>query len=140
MARYHNPRRIKSHRSYTRKEIAELFDVSLLTVHKWRHEGLEPDNDGKPEIFSPATLSAFIENRNRPHVPLQPGKFFCVCCKKSVRAEGNTADFVPLNEKVGDLQGDCETCGRRLFRRTRKAEIAEKAGELIVVMKTAKHL
>lgn len=140
MARHHNPRRVQTHRTYTRHEIANLFDVALGTVHKWRHDGLEPDYAGKPELFSGATLKAFIEKRNKPHVPLLPGEFFCVCCKKSVRPQGGNADFVPLTDTVGDLQGNCETCGRRLFRRTRTKEIAEKAGDLAVVMKTAKHL
>ncbi|MGD9811434.1 MAG: hypothetical protein AB7U35_08895 [Sphingobium sp.] len=139
MARRHNPRRVQTHRTYNRREIAELFDVAYLTVHKWRNEGLEPDYHGKPELFSGATVKAFIEARNKPHVPLLPGEFFCVCCKKSVRAEGEKAIFVPYTDSCGDLQGNCATCGRRLFRRTRTAEIAEKAGTLTVDMKTGKH-
>ena len=132
MTRRYDPRRARSHLSYSRAELSELFRVGLATICAWKREGLQPIDNRRPYLFAGAAVRNFLEKHNKPRQRLASGEIYCVACKRPICPQGNKVDFCPLAPTTGDLIGTCPHCLRRPRRRVRKAEILEKAGNLEV--------
>jgi hypothetical protein len=131
MARRYDPRRARAHRYYDASDIAKLFNVSIGTVHAWRKwEGLEPVDNKRPFVFSGRELARFLRSKNKPRRPLAPGHILCVACKAHRVPKDTRARVEPKTATSVNLIGECPVCGRDIYRRTRIAELREKAGTL----------
>jgi hypothetical protein len=120
--------RAKTHVCYTAKEVAQLFKVNIGTVRKWVAAGLRPIDRHVPHLFLGSSLASFLSARNKPHEPLLPGEFFCVCCKGKRLPAGNRVGLLARSETTADFTANCSQCGRRLYRRVRLSEVQEKLG------------
>jgi hypothetical protein len=128
MTRRHNPLRIKQDATYTAREIAEAFKVTVNTVGKWKAAGLHPIDRHVPFLYHGRDIQAFVRRRNKPYEPLGPGEFFCICCKgKRLPAHGQVW-LTPRSERTADYTADCCGCGRRLYRRVRLSEVHRHLG------------
>lgn len=134
MARRYDHRRARAHRTYDAAEIAETFKASVGTVHGWRkREGLKPIDDKRPYLFAGVEVKRFLTAKNRPRQQLSPGQFLCVACKAHRQPRHNQARVAPKTATSVNLIGECPVCGRANFRRTRIAQLREKAGMLDLV-------
>jgi len=132
MSRRHDIRRAKRHRTYTIKEVATTFEVTVTTVSNWVGQGLSPIDTRRPYLFDGETLARFLEAKNKPRQPCAPGEVYCVACKKQVSPKGGIVQLVLRSDTTADLIGICPHCGRRPHMRVRLAELTERAGPLTV--------
>jgi hypothetical protein len=78
-----DPRRIKTHFSYTVEEAADALGVHKNTVRMWIKGGLAVADDRRPTVMSGAAIRAFLENRLKARKsPLKPGEFYCFRCRE----------------------------------------------------------
>ena len=62
MARRHDCRRVKIHRTYTIAEVAALVGVHKHTVSRWIAEGPPTTDHKRPFLIHGADLRAFLKN------------------------------------------------------------------------------
>ena len=133
MSRRHDPRRAKSHRTYTVKELAALFDIHPSTVHDWHRDGLLPIDMKRPFLFSGADVQAhLVRRRESEKRPCGPGQIYCVACKKVRFPEGGTVGFQPVSATSGNFVGACPVCQRPIYRRVSLKNLNADAGKLKV--------
>lgn len=131
MTRRYDPRRARAHLTYDAAEISATFEVTVGTVHGWRKwEGLTPIDGKRPYLFAGRELARFLAAKNKPRQPLMPGHILCVACKAHRRPRGNVARVAPKTATSVNLIGQCPVCECDIYRRTRIAELREKAGSL----------
>ena len=63
--RSYNVRLIRRDYSYTTLEIAELLNVSVVTVRRWLEEGLPRNDDLRPFLIRGEALISFLETRQK---------------------------------------------------------------------------
>jgi Helix-turn-helix domain len=85
-----DPRRIKTHFSYTVEEAADALGVHKNTVRMWIKGGLAVADDRRPTVMSGAAIRAFLENRLKARKsPLKPGEFYCFRCREPKSPAGS---------------------------------------------------
>ncbi len=125
MARYNN-RLAKINRSYTVSEIAFLYQIHPQTVKNWIKQGLNVAVKTKPMLILGADLREFLQKKaTRNKKTCQPGEIYCVACKEPKRPRDDYALLVRLNEKVGDLIGECPTCNHEIHRKVSISQISD---------------
>ena len=128
-----NPRLIKARRSYSFAEVAELYDVHLRTVQRWRKERLPMlDEASRPFLVMGAALQGFLRERQgkRKH-PLKLGEFFCPRCRCAQRSVPGAFLIEITTKRLGKagrqalIRGSCQVCGQRLLRFSSDAQVLE---------------
>ncbi len=132
-SRRHNPRRAKTHFSYTTNEVAELYGVHLQTVRHWLASGLTPNNRNKPLLIHGTELNRFhAVRRTALKRPCGPGELYCFGCKAPRRPAGSMADYIPGAGSAGTVKGICPTCDRMMSQRVNADRLARFVAELDV--------
>ncbi len=131
-----NPRRVKTHRSYTVEEAAELLGVHKGTVRNWLKLGDLPTiDDRRPALILGRTLAQFLDRRRAAAKnPCQPGEIYCVRCRVPRAPAGGMADFKPNGRGGGSLIGLCPVCDGLMYRQTGSSGIAGARGLLEVTV------
>jgi len=113
MAKRHpNIRSIKIHRSYTVDEAARVLGVAKGSVRRWLKVGLEAINDQKPILILGEDLKAFFNAQSKKKHKCALDEFFCFRCKQPKQAAGGMIDYLPRNDRSGQLSAMCITCER----------------------------
>ena len=122
----YNPRLIKSRRSYSINEICSLFDINRKTCHRWlKNEDLRViEKNVNPVLVMGEDLINFLKRRKKKkRAVLKEDEFFCVKCRKAVKAKEGSEKNVKTGKKIGKngLEqiikiGLCETCNTGLNR------------------------
>jgi hypothetical protein len=124
MSRRYDPRRAKTNRNYTVRELAKLFEVWTTTISAWVADGLSPVDRHRPYLFRGGDVKAYIKRRlARAKRPCKPGEIFCVACKAARVPVRNEVIFRPVCHKSANLVGVCPTCEHPMFRRVCLADI-----------------
>jgi hypothetical protein len=136
--RHLNHRRIKIHRTYTVEEIASLLPIHKNTVRLWIKAGL-PTIDGKrPTMLLGAQVKAFLQARRaRNKRTCKPGEIYCVRCRAPKCPAGDMADYLPLNENIGNLRAICPDCDSFMHRCVGKARLGQVIGKINVTFPQA---
>jgi hypothetical protein len=125
LAKAHNPRRAKQHRSYNVAEAAALFAVHRNTVRNWMRRGLPVVQVEGLTLILGSELRAFLHreaaSRRRK---CQPGQLYCLRCREPRAPAPGSAEFVSTNARSGNLAARCGCCGARMFRRVALSKIA----------------
>jgi hypothetical protein len=122
--RTHNPRLVKTLRTYSVEDVADLFGVHKNTVLNWRKNGLSPIDDRRPMLFSGATLAIFLKaKRIKNKQPCKPGEIYCMRCRAPRKPAGGMADYQPVTATVGNLQAICPACEAIMNRRISLAKL-----------------
>lgn len=136
--RHPNYRRVKIHYNYTVEEIAGRLDVHKNTVRAWIKDGL-PTIDGKrPTVILGRELSTFLQNRrskNKRTCP--PGEIYCLRCRAAKIPAGNMAEYLPMNQKVGNLRAICPDCDSIMHRCVSIARLGQVVGKIDVTFPQA---
>ena len=95
MARRHNGRRVKIHRSYTITELAAA--LGRAQAHGWPMDrGWTPTTDDKrPLLIHGEDIRAFMKAREPNKQTCRPGEFYCLSCRVPKRPAGDMADYIP---------------------------------------------
>lgn len=138
MARRHNLRRVKIHRSYTTSEAAKLLGVVKLTVIRWIDTGLPVIERKRPLLIHGSDLRAFLQARLPSKQPCRPGYFYCLRCRAPRRPAFDEAEFRPTTTRTGMLEGLCPDCGSMIYRAARTSSLAAAVGDLVVTHRPAR--
>lgn len=139
--RKHRPnyRLVKIHRNYTVEEIARLFSAHKNTVRQWIKSGLKTLDRRRPLLVHGSELSAFLRDRKQKNKrPCQPGEFYCLRCRAPKQPDGDMADYLPITERLGNLEGICPDCGAMIYRRTSLAKLTQIRGNLDITFREAR--
>jgi len=134
--RKYNPNLVKSRRSYTLKEIAEIYNLHIRTVQDWIKQGLKIiDESHSPYLILGQDVRDFlkVKRQKRKH-NLKPGEFYCTKCnipRKSIPEKiifEKTEKLLGKNGRQVIIKGICVVCKNKLFlfSSQRKAKEMEK--------------
>jgi hypothetical protein len=140
--RHPNYRRVKIHYNYTVEEIARRLTVHKNTVRTWIKDGL-PTIDGKrPTVILGRELSTFLQNRRSKNKRTsRAGEIYCLRCRAPKRPAGDMAEYLPMNEKVGNLRAICPDCHSIMHRCVSIATLGQVVGTIDVTFPQAlRHL
>ena len=122
----YNTRLIKSRRSYNITEMAELLGVDRKTCQRWiKQGGLKVVEKGvNPLLIMGADLISFLrEKEEQRRCELREDEFFCMKCRRAVKARVESEEVVKTGKKIGKngLEqfkkiGVCGVCGTELNR------------------------
>jgi hypothetical protein len=128
-----NPRRVKVHRSYTVGEVARILEAHKNTVRAWLRDGLKPIDQRRPVLIQGGQLASYVDaRRKRRRQPCGPGEFYCFRCRLPKAAADDTADYMPVTPRSGNLMARCSDCGTRMYRRVALRKLRAVAGDLQV--------
>jgi len=121
---HYNLNRIKSKRSYNSTEASALLGVNRKTFKRWiKCEGLKViERNVSPILIMGADLTEFIKNKRlRRKIPIKGEEFFCLKCRKSVKAENGSEQIIKTGKTIGKDNheqlrkvGICEVCGTKI--------------------------
>ncbi|MGH1575731.1 helix-turn-helix domain-containing protein [Planktotalea sp.] len=102
--------RIKSFKSYTIKEAADIAGVSTATVHNWSKNGLRLMDEAQPTLVRGDDLRAYIKGeRDKRKAVTNADTFYCFSCKKVRHAAANMADCIITGNRA-KLTALCKAC------------------------------
>ncbi|MBO9420317.1 helix-turn-helix domain-containing protein [Labrenzia sp. R4_2] len=111
MARRISAARVKSNRSYSVDEAAEIVGVTVQTIRAWLKQGLRCLNASRPTLILGADLKDFLKERTAKNaLTLSVGEFKCFRCKAPKTPAFNLATYHPFCASQGRLQAFCPTC------------------------------
>lgn len=121
----YNLSKIRNRKAYYIREVSSLLGVNRKTIFRWLQEGLLLlDATKKPRLIMGRALKAFIQaKRNAKKVKLQLDEFYCLSCKKAVKAKRGTKSRKNTGNKIGKndrnqeiLSGKCKECNGNIAR------------------------
>lgn len=126
MSLNYNPNLIKVRRSYSPGEIAQLFGIDQKTCFRWiKNGGLKVIKENtSPLLVGGGDLKDFItRNKKERKTKLKADEYFCLKCRKAVRAKAGSEQTVKTGKTIGKNKlpqinkvGICEDCGTKLNR------------------------
>jgi hypothetical protein len=133
-----NYRLVKIHRCYTVEEAARLLGTHKNTVRAWVRAGLPTCDSKRPTLILGRDLAAYLQaRRTKNKRPCQPGEIFCVRCRAPKQPAGDMAEYQPITEQLGNLEGICPDCDLMIYRRASMAKLAEIRGKLDITFAEA---
>lgn len=126
MAKRPDHRAVRSARSYTIPEAANVLGVSVGTVRGWVRSGLPAMISRRPFLILGSELRAFLDaRRQKAKAPLQVDELFCLTCKAARKPLGLMVDVHDQSVKTLRLEGLCEVCGGICNRMVSRAQVGQ---------------
>lgn len=126
MAKRPDHRIVRSARSYTILEVAEVLGVSLGTVRGWVRSGLPAMVAQRPFLILGCELREFLDTRrSKFKAPLQVDELYCFSCKGARKPLGLMVDLHNQSAKTARLEGLCEVCGGSCSRIISRAQFGQ---------------
>ena len=111
------PKSILKGRSYTAKDIAEIYGIDESTVHRWvREEGLIPINGKTPAMFHYETIKQFLTHKiqSRKMETGNAGDLPCMGCFMKRRAYEDKIIITKPNDSFWKAKATCNCCGSEM--------------------------
>lgn len=126
MAKRPDHRAVRSARSYTIHEVANLLGVSVGTVRSWVRSGLPAMISQRPFLILGCELREFLDaRRSKSKAPLQINELYCFTCKAARKPLGLMVDVHDQSVKTARLEGLCEVCGGTCNRMISRAQFGQ---------------
>ncbi|MCB1468863.1 MAG: helix-turn-helix domain-containing protein [Rhizobiaceae bacterium] len=126
-------RRVKIHHSYTVEEASEATGYHKNTIRGWiTTKVLTALTEKRPHLILGHVLRDFLAASKPGKVTLKPGECYCVKCRRAQRPALGMAEYVPLSDMGGNLQGICPACETLMHRRVKLAHLQTIAAGLDV--------
>lgn len=120
-----DPRRAKTHRSYTVAEAARLFSVHRNTVRHWIERGLPIVRAGRAVLILGRDLRPFLAERQaQRRRTCAPGQLFCLKCREPRSPRTGSIRVLACEGPAANIAALCESCGTRMHRRVRLTNLA----------------
>jgi hypothetical protein len=118
MKRNYNLRTIKTKKSYSTKELSQLFSVHPQTIRSWRKDGLiSIDESSHYALFLGSTVKSFLQAQaDSRRVHLKEGEFYCLSCNTATTA--SNAQIISQEKMIGKgmlsvrHHGNCDKCSK----------------------------
>ena len=124
--RHPNPRLVKMHRNYDAHELSMLFGIHKNTLRAWIKLGLKPIDERRPALFHGLVVRDFLTGRRqKARQSCRHDEMYCLCCRTPKSPAGGMVDYLPTNDRSGNLRGLCPYCGNLIHRRTSFAKLSE---------------
>ena len=124
--RYPNPRCFKTNRSYSVAEAASCAKTHPNTIRNWLKNGLMPIDGLSPVAILGSEFKRFLtEKRKSRKKPCALNELYCLKCRKRQKPAGDMADYIPKNEKTGDLVALCPVCETEMHKLVSKTKLDE---------------
>lgn len=109
-----NTHKITAKKTYTLKEIATLLKVKLVSIHRWRQEGLQKIDNSRPPLIHGQDLINFLnaKKKKRKH-PCNIDQLFCVKCQKPRHSRNNAVSIIVNNCRT-NMTGACQECNTKI--------------------------
>jgi hypothetical protein len=108
----HNPRKAKSHRVYSEKDVLKLYDVCPNTLRNWRRAGLASISGLQPSRYLGSDLNSFHAERALAAKRKPVGaELYCLPCGSQQDMAGRAVEFSSHSGRAGRLTWTCPTCG-----------------------------
>jgi hypothetical protein len=132
MGKHHpNHRLVKINRSYTVEETANVLSVHKNTVREWIRARLPTMSEKRPILILGRELRAFLQARRQKNKQtLRPGEIYCLRCRAPKCPAGDMAEYLPMNENVGNLRAICPDCESIMHRCVSKAKLGQVRGKM----------
>lgn len=112
MAKRLDHRAVRSARSYTVHEVADVLGVYVGTVRGWVRSGLPAMVAQRPFLILGCELREFLNaRRSQSKASLQFDQLYCFTCKAARKPLGLMVDVHQQSVKTARLEGLCEVCG-----------------------------
>lgn len=126
MAKRPNHRAVRSARSYTIPEVADVLGVSVGTVRGWVRSGLPAMVSQRPFLILGCELREFLDARHsKSKAPLEADELYCFTCKAARKPLGLMVDVHDQSVKTARLEGLCEVCGGICNRMVSRAHLGQ---------------
>ena len=117
MKRTYHVRRIKSNRSYTVGQLADLFEVGQATIREWIKQGLPTiDDHHRKMMHGPAIRDWLRERQAARRWKCGPNELPCFGCKGPRKIEPGSFKIVTGNTLKIRIEGTCISCGQTIGR------------------------
>jgi len=125
MKRTYDPRKVKRYRSYTVKDLAELYGVGPNTVRQWIKKHSLPVLEGSyPVLIYWTDIREWLTARQAARKwTCGADEMSCFKCQGPRRVKAGTFRVVNSNSVTPTLKGDCDTCGSAMNRATSQAKL-----------------
>ena len=140
--RHPNHRRVKIHHNYTVEEIARRLAVHKNTVRTWIKDGLSTIDGKRPTLILGCEIRIFLQNRRSKNKrTCRAGEIYCLRCRAAKRPAGDMAEYLQINEKIGNLRAICPDCHSIMHRCVSIAKLGQVVGTIDVTFPQAlRHL
>lgn len=121
---------VKTHRSYTMEELADLLGVTKGTLRRWCKEGLRCFTDAKPFLIQGGDFKAFYaEERSAKKIKLGAFEVYCLSCRKGREPDPDLLEIRPKDASRAVIFAICPTCGCTMQRIIRRADVPKWAAK-----------
>jgi excisionase family DNA binding protein len=131
-------RRVKKNLSYTVEEAADVLGVHRHTVRRWITSGVLPAlTERRPHLILGHDLRAFLCAAAPGRATLKPGELYCVKCRLPKQPALGMAEYMTINERIGNLRGFCSDCEILMHRRVALDKLDAVASDLDITRQHA---
>lgn len=125
MKRNYDPRKVKHHRSYTVKRLAELYSVTPNTVRQWiKKHGLPVIEGSYPALMHWKAIREWMTAWQAARKwTCGADEMPCLKCKGPRRVRAGSFIVTQRNTAKVMLKGKCEICGTPMNRSSSQAKL-----------------
>jgi len=125
MAKNYNIRLIRARRSYSPKEIADVFSVNKRTCFRWITDGLKVIQENtNPLLIMGCELKKYLRSKkSKRKIKLGKDEYYCLKCRKAAEAKSGSEKMVETGKRIGKENrkqlckiANCEFCNSTIRR------------------------
>ena len=111
-------RLIKTRRSYTVEQLAQLLGCHKNTVRSWLRQGLDTLDAKRPLLIHGSAARGFLEAKRRStRHRCKPDQLYCLRCHAPRTPADRRAIYSAMPRQAPLLTGHCGECGTHMFKR-----------------------
>jgi len=133
-----NPNLIKTRRSYTVEQLAQLLGCHKNSVRLWLRQGLETLDEKRPLLIHGTAARRFLEAKRRQRKQrCLPHELFCLRCHAPRAAANGKATYLASAGQAALLSAECARCGTQMFKRVSESSLQQLSDALELKIREA---